>query len=69
MYFICGLKLAEVTARKEQQIFKTNASIVLWDLLRSAVHWIQYIWGCILLLLMYCYNCQTWLKAAVYLKF
>lgn len=50
MYCMSGLKLAEVTAGKEQQIFKTNASIVLWGLLRSAVHWIKYIGGCILLL-------------------
>lgn len=68
MYYMCGLKLAQVAAGKEQQIFQTNAFIVLWDLLRSGVHWIHYVWGCILLVLMYCYNCTTWLKTAVYLK-
>lgn len=65
---MCGLKLAEVTAGKEQQIFKTNAFIVLWDLLRSAVHWIHYIGVCILFVLMYWPGCKTWLKTAVCFK-
>lgn len=55
---MCGLKLAQVTTGKEQQIFKTNAFIVLWDLLRV----------CILFVLMYWPGCKTWLKTAVYLK-
>lgn len=68
MYYMCGLKLAEVRAGKEQQVFQTNAFIILWNLLRSGVHWIHYVWGCFLLVLMYCYDCKTWLKTSVYLK-